>query len=144
MTAEQSLERLPFNPIQAEASRSETLGQVSEKVEGDIYHATFTGSGWIRTEQDEGTFLANVSQSDLDEIWRQGKLIDSELDEIGHQAELTPVLEEKRLDISDLFPLEWQGGVNRTLDTEVVYEISIKAKRIKSKPIRVPKGGGNA
>jgi hypothetical protein len=81
------------------------LGEMGRQVNGSEYTGHFTGTGWVTTDCDEGSFLSDVSRKGAERSWRvRGR--------------------RKYLGIEDLFPADW-------LDAKVEYRITVTARRLR-------------
>jgi len=82
------------------------LGEKHTELAQGAYTATFTGSGFVTSDYDEGTFLSSLSFA------------------ARHRLPATKYWQVRRLEMGDLFPKEWQGK-------SVEYEITVQARRRK-------------
>lgn len=80
------------------------LGEKHTQLTDGEYEATFTGSGFVTSDYDEGTFLSDTSFATR---WR---------------LVATRHWHVKMLEMADLFPEQWRGKA-------VEYEITVRARR---------------
>jgi hypothetical protein len=79
------------------------LGEHDQTVDGTRYTGQFSGVGYVTSEQDEGSFLSNLTRAERHRIgyWER----------------------DRTLEMEHLFPQDWRGA-------KVEYEITIRARRL--------------
>jgi hypothetical protein len=87
------------------------LGEKRAELNDGQYTATFTGSGYVTSDYDEGSFLSEVSFAGRRRL------------PAGHSRDI------RRLAMADLFPQEWR-------ERAVEYEIIVRARRRRTRDAR--------
>lgn len=83
------------------------LGQHDQTVEGTRHTGQFSGLGYVASEQDEGSFLSNLTHAQRHRLdaWER----------------------HRTLEMENLFPQDWYGA-------KVEYEITVRARRLTPRP----------